>query len=158
MFHTLFIDMFMVCVHTKFYMRSSSGSWGTPIKPKARSVILLFSTWYKNGIIQTPVFKCRVHFAGSCVRHIFIAGCRKLKRTRVMWVSIAQCFSTAGSRPGTGPWHQLYWVLVFWKTNLPGRGLAKVENHCNSITCYKFRENTAFCNSCNGSLSRMVIS
>ena len=23
-------------------------------------------------------------------------------------VRVAQCFSTAGPRPGTGPWHQLY--------------------------------------------------
>jgi len=23
---------------------------------------------------------------------------------------LVQCFSTAGPRPGTGPWHQLYWA------------------------------------------------
>ena len=25
-------------------------------------------------------------------------------------VTLDQCFSTAGPRPGTGPWHQLYWA------------------------------------------------
>jgi len=24
--------------------------------------------------------------------------------------NIGQCFSTAGPRPGTGPWYQLYWA------------------------------------------------
>jgi len=23
-----------------------------------------------------------------------------------------QCFSTAGPRPGTGPWHQLHWIYM----------------------------------------------
>jgi len=24
------------------------------------------------------------------------------------WLTVDQCFSTAGPRPGTGPWHQLH--------------------------------------------------
>jgi hypothetical protein len=38
------------------------------------------------------------------------------------WVSLEQCFSTAGPRPGSGP-------SSYRKKDLPGRGLTKVENH-----------------------------
>ena len=31
---------------------------------------------------------------------------------------LGQCFSTARPRPGTGPWHQLYWTA---------RGLRKLQ-------------------------------
>ena len=29
---------------------------------------------------------------------------------RLQTYALDQCFSTAGPRPGTGPWHQLYWT------------------------------------------------
>jgi hypothetical protein len=38
--------------------------------------------------------------------------------------STDQSFSTADPRPGTGP-------SSYRKKNLPGRGLTKIENHCN---------------------------
>jgi len=38
---------------------------------------------------------------------LFIASC---KLVEALSHSLQQCFSTAGPRPGTGPWHQLYWA------------------------------------------------
>ena len=29
-------------------------------------------------------------------------------RRKLLFGTVKQCFSTAGPRPGTGPWHQLY--------------------------------------------------
>jgi hypothetical protein len=40
----------------------------------------------------------------------------KMKSTLHSWVhTLKQCLSTAGPRPGTGPWHQLYRTLVLQK-------------------------------------------
>jgi len=44
----------------------------------------------------------------------FVLGCAKTlvgsleEVDRLEYIVLDQCFSTAGPRPGTGPWHQLY--------------------------------------------------
>jgi len=37
----------------------------------------------------------------------FVANCPITQEERC---NLNQCFSTAGPRSGTGPWHQLYWA------------------------------------------------
>jgi len=63
---------------------------------------------------------------------------------RLQTYALDQCFSTAGPRPGTGPWHQLYWAargspgichfsfLSKFHENMfySGNILTKVETHC----------------------------
>ena len=44
----------------------------------------------------------------SCIIHILYKGCAKIKKNNSGAKSLKQYFSIAGSRPGTGPWHQLY--------------------------------------------------
>jgi len=39
----------------------------------------------------------------TCLIHRYATLCTKAEGGH-----LGQCFSTAGSRPGTGPWHQLY--------------------------------------------------
>jgi hypothetical protein len=48
----------------------------------------------------------------------------------ILLIALEQCFSTAGPRSGTGPWHQLYRSLSLYKKELTGRGLTKFDNHC----------------------------
>jgi len=37
--------------------------------------------------------------------HLRVVG---VSHVHAMSVTVCQCFSTAGPRPGTGPWYQLY--------------------------------------------------
>jgi len=52
-----------------------------------------------------------VVWIGSCNKEYFVLLCAGLY-IKTSLDRLCQCFSTAGPRPGTGPWHQLYRAAI----------------------------------------------
>jgi len=58
---------------------------------------LSFAALETEGIMGSIAAKLSLELYSSHQRSMYVSHCR-----------LEQCFSTAGPRPGTGPWHQFY--------------------------------------------------
>jgi hypothetical protein len=75
------------------------------MKPNTYIFINLAHFFLAQEMFQTKFMeKIRTHFVFSNL--LFFEN---LTFYGIMWKhAVEQCFPTAGTRPGTGPWHQLY--------------------------------------------------
>ena len=79
--------------------------------PRAMPVMPLwaFMTFSKVNFTCCIPFQLRVKYVYQLISHVCSEIIMRYSASSFVWTErLDQCFSTAGPRPGTGPWHQLY--------------------------------------------------
>jgi len=84
MVHTVFVDTFMVYVHTELHLPTSFGSLIIAVKPEW-PLCCWFTLYKKKSIYRSHllVYLCHTHFTSSPSHHVSVTYERKLQSTRV---------------------------------------------------------------------------
>ena len=103
--------------------RGDSGNLDDQNGTGKTAILELMETDFSGLTLQNESLSSSAAAAASRKRNYIVCACcgvlgsvisprrycfNVIHEIRILLCSLGQCFSTAGPRPGTGPWHQLY--------------------------------------------------